>query len=59
VLENVNYAVKSQYLLRLLESVPEVASKLKTPGTEEKKSEDISTSAENASVMILIYGIKL
>jgi hypothetical protein len=36
VLENVNYAVKSQYLLRLLESVPEVASKLKTPGTEEK-----------------------
>jgi hypothetical protein len=45
--------------LRLLESVPEVASKLKPPGTEEKKSEDISGSAEKASVMILIYGIKL
>ena len=59
VLENVNYAVKSQYLLRLLESVPEVASKLKPPGTEEKKSEDIATSAEKASVMILIYGMKL
>jgi len=59
VLENVNYAVKSQYLLRLLESVPEVASKLKPPGTVEKKSEDISSSAEKASVMILIYGIKL
>jgi len=45
-------------LLRLLESVPEAAPKLKSPGTEEKKSEDISTSAEKASVMILIYGIK-
>ena len=59
VLEIVNYAVKSQYLLRLLASVPEVASKLKPPGTEEKKSEDISSSAEKASVMILIYGTKM
>lgn len=55
VLENVNYAVKSQYLLRLLASVPEVASKLKSPGTKEKKTEDISSRAEKATVMILIY----
>jgi S1-C subfamily serine protease len=59
VLENVNYAVKSQYLLRLLESIPEIAPKLKPPGTEEKKAEGIATSAEMASVMILIYGMKL
>jgi uncharacterized protein len=59
VLENVNYAVKSQYLLRLLASVPDIGPKLKPPGTEEKKSEDIATSAEKASVMILIYGMKL
>ena len=29
--ENVNYAVKSSYLLSFLESVPDVASKLKEP----------------------------
>ena len=59
VLENVNYAVKSQYLLRLLASVPEIAPKLKTPGTEILNVEEIASRAEKATVMILIYGIKL
>lgn len=58
LLQNVNFAIKSRYLLRLLESVPEVSSKLITPGTEEKKAEDISASAEKASVPILVYGMK-
>ena len=59
LLENVNYAVKSQYLSRLLASVPEVASKLKPPGTEDMKSEEISSKVEKASVLILIYGPNL
>ena len=44
--QNVNYAIKSQYLLRLLESVPELSKKLKPPGKEGKRAEEISTSAE-------------
>ena len=34
--ENVNYAVKSSFLLGFLESVPEVAAKLKEPETKER-----------------------
>ena len=37
--ENVNYAVKSSYLLSFLESVPDVAAKLNEPDTKEKKFE--------------------
>ena len=33
--ENVNYAVKSSFLLSFLESVPEVAAKLKEPNTKD------------------------
>jgi serine protease Do len=36
--ENVNYAVKSSYLLSFLESVPEVAAKLKEPSTKTASS---------------------
>lgn len=35
--ENVNYAVKSSFLLSFLESVPAVASKLKDPLTADRK----------------------
>jgi TPR repeat protein len=35
--ENVNYAVKSSFLLGFLESVPAVAAKLKEPNTRERK----------------------
>src|SRR5204863_9384509 len=35
--ENVNYAVKSSFLLGFLESVLEVSSKLKEPSTKEQK----------------------
>src|SRR6185436_14312205 len=34
--ENVNYAVKSSFLLGFLESVPEVSAKLKEPNTKER-----------------------
>ena len=52
--ENVNYAVKSSYLLSFLESVPEVVAKLKEPGTKERKFEDVVKSAEQAAVLVLL-----
>ena len=53
--ENVNYAVKSSFLLSFLESVPEVAAKLKEPGTQALKFEDVVKSAEKAAVLVLVY----
>ena len=53
--ENVNYAVKSSLLLSFLESVPEVAAKLKEPSTRERKFEDVVKSAEQAAVLVLVY----
>jgi S1-C subfamily serine protease len=47
--ENVNYAVKSSFLLGFLESVPEVSAKLKEPETKERKFEDVVKSAEQAA----------
>ena len=53
--ENVNYAVKSSYLLSFLESVPEVSAKLKEPNTKERKFEEVVKSAEQAAVLVLVY----
>jgi S1-C subfamily serine protease len=53
--ENVNYAVKSSLLLSFLESVPEVAAKLKEPNTKDSKFEDVVKSAEKAAVLVLVY----
>ena len=53
--ENVNYAVKSSYLLSFLESVPEVAAKLKEPNPKDRKVEDVVKSAEQAAVLVLVY----
>ena len=53
--ENVNYAIKSSYLLSFLESVPEVFAKLKEPNTKERKFEDVVKSAEQAAVLVLVY----
>ena len=53
--ENVNYAVKSSFLLSFLESVPEVAAKLKDANTKERKFEDVVKSAEQAAVLVLVY----
>ena len=53
--ENVNYAVKSSYLLSFLESVPEVSAKLKEPRTVERKFEDVVKDAEQAAVLVLVY----
>jgi TPR repeat protein len=53
--ENVNYAVKSSYLLSFLESVPEVAAKLKEPVTADRKFEDVIRDVEQAAVLVLVY----
>ncbi len=53
--ENVNYAVKSSLLINFLESVPEVAAKLKEPRTKDRKFEDVVQSAEKAAVLVLVY----
>ncbi len=53
--ENVNYAVKSSFLLRFRESVPEVSAKLKDPNTKESKFEDVVKAAEQAAVLVLVY----
>ncbi|MDD5141318.1 MAG: tetratricopeptide repeat-containing serine protease family protein [Verrucomicrobiales bacterium] len=53
--ENVNYAVKSSFLLGFLESVPDVASKLKDPVSADRKFEDVVKSAQDAAVLVLVY----
>ena len=53
--ENVNYAVKSSLLLSFLESVPEVAAKLKEPNTKDRKFEDVVKAAEQAAALVLVY----
>ena len=53
--ENVNYAVKSSFLLSFLESLPEASAKRKEPNTKEQKFEDVVKSAEQATVLVLVY----
>jgi S1-C subfamily serine protease len=53
--ENVNYAVKSSFLLSFLESVPDVVNKIKEPSTKDEKFEDVVKDAQNAAVLILVY----
>jgi serine protease Do len=53
--ENVNYAVKSSFLLSFLESVPEVSAKLKTLITADRKFEDVVKSAQDTAVLVLVY----
>jgi S1-C subfamily serine protease len=53
--ENVNYAVKSSFLLGFLESVPEVAAKLKEPNSKDMKFADVVEQAKEAAVLVLVY----
>jgi S1-C subfamily serine protease len=53
--ENVNYAVKSSFLLSFLESVPAVSAKLKNAVTADRKFEDVVKSAQDAAVLVLVY----
>src|SRR5262245_2866545 len=53
--ENVNYAVKSSFLLGFLEAVPEVAAKLPEPNTTNIKFDDVVQRAQKASALVLVY----
>ena len=53
--ENVNYAVKSSLLLSFLESVPDVAAKLKEPNTKDESFENVVKSAQAAAVLVIVY----
>ena len=53
--ENVNYAVKSSFLLGFLESVPDVSAQLKEPNSQPEKFEDVVKSAQQAAVLVLVY----
>lgn len=54
--QNVNYAIKSSYVLSLLESLPEVANKLKEPcSARERNFEDVVKEAEDASALVIVY----
>jgi hypothetical protein len=50
-----NYAVKSSLLLSFLESAPAVSAKLKAPNTADEKFEDVVKSAQDATVLVLVY----
>ena len=47
--------MKSSLLLSFLESVPDVANKLKKPNTKEEKFEEVVKSAQAAAVLVLVY----
>ncbi|HEV2327512.1 MAG TPA: tetratricopeptide repeat-containing serine protease family protein [Verrucomicrobiae bacterium] len=53
--ENVNYAVKSSFLLSFLESVPAVENNLRVPNTTDENFEDIVKNTQAATVMVLVY----
>ena len=50
-----NYAVKSSLLLSFLESVPDVAAKLKEPNTKAESFEEVVRSAQDAAVLVPVY----
>ena len=50
-----NYAVKSSLLLSFLESVPDLATKLKEPNAKDEKFEEVVKSAQDAAVLVLVH----
>ena len=53
--ENVNYAVKSSFLLSFLESTPNVVAKLKEANKADLRFADVVEEAKRASVLVLAY----
>jgi len=53
--ENVNYAVKSSFLLSFLESVPGLADRLKEPRIGQRPFEEVVGEVEQATVLVLVY----
>ena len=53
--QNVSYAVKSSFLLGFLESVPEIAAKLKEPNAKDMKFDDVVEQTKEATALVLVY----
>jgi TPR repeat protein len=53
--ENVNYAIKSSFLLSFLEATPDAASGLVEAATERRDFEEIVTETEKGSALVLVY----
>jgi TPR repeat protein len=53
--ENVNYAIKSSFLLGFLEATPDAASGLIEVATEPREFEEIVTETEKGSALVLVY----
>jgi len=53
--ENVNYAVKSSYLLNFLGSITNVTNKLKEPHVDDRKIADIASDVQRATATVLVY----
>jgi hypothetical protein len=47
--------LRSTAALPFLESVPEVAAKLKEPNTKDESFDDVVKSAQDAAVLVLVY----
>jgi TPR repeat protein len=53
--QNVNYALKTSFIIAFLETLPDVAGKLKEPETRARKFDDVVKSAEQSAVLVLVY----
>ena len=54
--QNVNYAVKSSYILPLLESIPDVAKEMSEQNiTIPDNAQDIYKMTEKAVMLVLVY----
>ena len=53
--QNVNYGLKSSFVLAFLESLSELAPALPPPHTEDRKFEDVVKEVQQASVLVLTY----
>jgi S1-C subfamily serine protease len=53
--ENVNYALKSSFVIAFLESVPDASARLQEPNTMPLKFEDVMQATEAATVLVLVY----
>ena len=53
--ENVNYAVKSALLMKLIQAVPGLPGKLEKEFTGDRKFEDVVKGLEKASALVLVY----
>jgi len=54
--QNVNYALKSSFLIPFLDSVQELAGKLKEPHTEKDRPfADVVKDLQKATVMVIVY----